>query len=291
MEDITLIKDIDSIKEDFTIKVLIICLWTQMSKFDANDTYSIETIMMHEEGRKIHASCLKKWFSRFVRYLKEDTSLYIRKLNVAPNTLSFNFGDPDSKLTLNPYTTVKECENFYGSPHGFPFVDFNIIGHVFEYGRIDTSEQDRSKHKMLMHLQDIEDTKLKVTLWSHNAYYMHDFLVNNNTFAPIVVIVQFAKVKFINGRPFTSTYFDYLDFLLSSFFFLSGLHLFLLFLETRKEKWPNLEKITPGSNALVCNVLEALSFFHKESNGSLTWLMKKKHHFRVPSRDLSSLQL
>ncbi|CAI9303252.1 unnamed protein product [Lactuca saligna] len=37
---------------------------------------------------------------------------------------------------------------------------------------------------------------------------MHDFLVNNNSFAPIVVIVQFAKVKFINGRPFTSTYFD-----------------------------------------------------------------------------------
>nr|KAJ0221942.1 hypothetical protein LSAT_V11C200095340 [Lactuca sativa] len=61
---------------------------------------------------------------------------------------------------------------------------------------------------MFMHLQDIEDTKIKVTLWGHNAYYMHDFLVNNNSFAPIVVIVQFAKVKFINGRPFTSTYLD-----------------------------------------------------------------------------------
>nr|KAJ0223050.1 hypothetical protein LSAT_V11C200095280 [Lactuca sativa] len=97
-----------------------------------------------------------------------------------------------------------------------------------------------------------------------------------------VIYLYGANVKLVQGM---------IDFLLSSFFFLSGLHLFLLFLETRKEKWPNLEKITPGSNALVCNVLEALSFFHKESNGSLTWLMKKKHHFRVPSRDLSSLQL
>nr|KAJ0226273.1 hypothetical protein LSAT_V11C100037180 [Lactuca sativa] len=61
---------------------------------------------------------------------------------------------------------------------------------------------------MLMQLQDIEDTKLKVTLWGHNAYYMHDFLVNNNSFAPIIAIVQFAKVKFIDGRPFTSTNVD-----------------------------------------------------------------------------------
>nr|KAJ0209446.1 hypothetical protein LSAT_V11C400217200 [Lactuca sativa] len=170
------------------------------------------------EGRKIHASCLKKWFSKFERYLKEDTSLYIRKPNVAPDTSSFNFGDPDRKLTLNPYITMKECENFSGSAHGFAFVDFNtilsnnilesnsidIIGHVFEYGRIDTSEQDRSKHKMLMHLQHIQDIKLKVTLWGHNAYYMHDFLVSNNNFALIVVIVQFAKVKFINVIIFIS---------------------------------------------------------------------------------------
>ncbi|CAH1424102.1 unnamed protein product [Lactuca virosa] len=73
---------------------------------------------------------------------------------------------------------------------------------------MDTSEQDKSQHKMLLHLQDIEDTKLKVTLWGQNAYYMSDFLANNNSLAPVVVIVQFARVKFINGRPFSSTYFD-----------------------------------------------------------------------------------
>ncbi|CAH1441534.1 unnamed protein product [Lactuca virosa] len=222
MEDITPVKEIDSIKDDFTIKVHTIRLWTQKSKFDANDTYSIETILMDEEGRKIHASCVKKWFPKFQRYLKEDTSLYIRKPNVAPNTSNFNFADPERKLTLNPDTTLKECENFSGSAHDFAFVDFNtilsnnilesnsidIIGHIFEYGRMDTSEQDKSKHKMLMHLQEIKDTKLKVTLWGHNAYYMHDFLTNNNSLAPVVVIVQFAKVKFINGHPFISTYFD-----------------------------------------------------------------------------------
>ncbi|CAH1428138.1 unnamed protein product [Lactuca virosa] len=192
MEDITPVKEIDSIKDDFTIKVRIIRLWTQKSKFDANDTYSIETIPMDEEGRKIHASCLKKWFPKFQRYFKEDTSLYIRKPNVAPKTSNFNFADPDRKLTLNPDTTLKECENFSGSAHGFAFVDFNTIlsNNIVESNYIGW------------------DTKLKVTLWGHNAYYMHDFLANNNIIAPIVVIVQFVKVKFINGRPFTSTYFD-----------------------------------------------------------------------------------
>nr|KAJ0192703.1 hypothetical protein LSAT_V11C800389200 [Lactuca sativa] len=110
---------------------------------------------------------------------------------------------------------------------------FDIIGHIFEYGRMDTSKKDKSKHKMLLHLQYIEyspllqtnintiyfklslifvycfrDTKLNVTLWGQNTYYMCDFLANNNNLAPVVVIVQFITVKFINGRPFSSTYFD-----------------------------------------------------------------------------------
>nr|KAJ0226157.1 hypothetical protein LSAT_V11C100044680 [Lactuca sativa] len=200
------------------------------SKFDANDTYSIEMILVDEEGRKIHASCVKKWFSKFKRYLNEDNSIYVKKPNVAPNTSKHKFADPERKLNFYHDTIVKDCENFSGYAHDFDFVDFNtivsnkswsqtllpifvafvdIIGHIFEYGRMDTYEQDKSKNKMLLHLQDIEDTKLKVTLWGHNAYYMSDFLANNNNLDPVVVIVQFAKVKFINDfHHFSSTYFD-----------------------------------------------------------------------------------
>ncbi|CAI9286690.1 unnamed protein product [Lactuca saligna] len=127
MEHITPIKEIDSIKDDFTIKVRIIRLWTQKSKFDANDTYSIEMILMDEEGRKIHASCVKKWFPKFKRYLKEDSSIYVKKPNVAPNTSKFKFAHPESKLNFYHDTIVKDCENFSGSAHGFHFVDFNTI--------------------------------------------------------------------------------------------------------------------------------------------------------------------
>nr|KAJ0203840.1 hypothetical protein LSAT_V11C500277660 [Lactuca sativa] len=56
MEHITPIKEIDSIKDDFTIKGRIIHLWTQKSKFDANDTYSIEMILMMRSGIKMIAS-------------------------------------------------------------------------------------------------------------------------------------------------------------------------------------------------------------------------------------------
>nr|KAJ0202892.1 hypothetical protein LSAT_V11C500292610 [Lactuca sativa] len=127
MEHITPIKEIDSIKDDFTIKVRIIHLWTQKSKFNANDTYSIEMILMDEEGRKIHASYVKKWFPKFKRYLKQDSSIYVKKPNVAPNTLNFKFVDPERKLNFYHDTTVKECENFSGSVHGFDFVNFNTI--------------------------------------------------------------------------------------------------------------------------------------------------------------------
>nr|KAJ0212884.1 hypothetical protein LSAT_V11C400180570 [Lactuca sativa] len=103
MEHITPIKEIDSINDDFTIK-------TQKSKFDANDTYLIEMILMNEE-----------------RYLKEDSSIYVKKPNVAQNTSKFKFADPERKLAFYHDTTVKDCENFFGSAHGFDFVDFNRI--------------------------------------------------------------------------------------------------------------------------------------------------------------------
>ncbi|CAH1435803.1 unnamed protein product [Lactuca virosa] len=170
MEDITPVKEIDSIKDDFTIKVRIIRLWTQKSKFDANDTYSIETILMDKEGRKIHASCLKKWFPKFQRYLKEDTSLYIKKPNVAPNTSNFNFADPDKKLTLNPDTTLKECENFSGSTYGFAFVDFNTIlsNNILELISENGQQLSSSGIKMIASKQETEhDDFLKNNLFSN----------------------------------------------------------------------------------------------------------------------------
>ncbi|CAH1417396.1 unnamed protein product [Lactuca virosa] len=106
MEHITPINEIYSIKEDFTIKVRIIRLWTQKSKFDPNETYSIEIILMDEEGSKIHVSCGKKWFSKLQRYLKEDSSIYVKKPNVAPNTSKLKFSDPEIKLNFYHDTTV-----------------------------------------------------------------------------------------------------------------------------------------------------------------------------------------
>ncbi|CAI9302345.1 unnamed protein product [Lactuca saligna] len=84
-------------------------------------------ILMDEEGSKIHASCVKKWFSKFQSYLKEDSPIYVKKPNVAPNTSKFKFAHPESKLTFNHDTTVKDCDNFSASAHGFDFVDFNTI--------------------------------------------------------------------------------------------------------------------------------------------------------------------
>ena len=49
MDHITPLKKIDSIKDDFTINIWIIRHWNQKSKYDPNDTYSIDMIMMDEE--------------------------------------------------------------------------------------------------------------------------------------------------------------------------------------------------------------------------------------------------
>nr|KAJ0206534.1 hypothetical protein LSAT_V11C500251960 [Lactuca sativa] len=102
------------------------------------------------KGSKVHAFCVKKWFLKFQCYLKEDRSIYVKKPSVATNTSKFNL-------------------------YFVAFVD--IIGHIFEYGSIDSSEQDKSKHKMLLHFQDIDiSTNLKVTLWVNFFLYVGLFL-------------------------------------------------------------------------------------------------------------------
>ncbi|KAJ9551086.1 hypothetical protein OSB04_015131 [Centaurea solstitialis] len=62
----TFIHNLDIQKDDFTVKVRIIRLWSQPLFKDPEQLYSIEMILMDEEGSKIHANVLQKWIPKFI---------------------------------------------------------------------------------------------------------------------------------------------------------------------------------------------------------------------------------
>ncbi|KAL8266249.1 hypothetical protein R6Q59_003593 [Mikania micrantha] len=63
--EITMLNHLDVSIDDYIIKVRILRKWRQSDRKIPNEDYSIEMILIDEEGNKIQAHVLKKWFFRF----------------------------------------------------------------------------------------------------------------------------------------------------------------------------------------------------------------------------------
>ncbi|KAJ9545422.1 hypothetical protein OSB04_025129 [Centaurea solstitialis] len=77
-KNITLIDNLDIQKDVFTVKIIIIRLWSQPLFKDPEQLYSIEMILMDEEGSKIHANVLQKWILKFKKLLHEGAVIFIK---------------------------------------------------------------------------------------------------------------------------------------------------------------------------------------------------------------------
>nr|KAJ0213910.1 hypothetical protein LSAT_V11C400208320 [Lactuca sativa] len=116
--NITLIKDLDNMRDDYTLKVCIIWLWRSISEVNPTIVKSFEMILMDEMvkypipislfkiilGTKIQASVYPSDFQRFESNLKED------------------------KLNLHGRITVHECLSFQSkTTFEFSCVSFESI--------------------------------------------------------------------------------------------------------------------------------------------------------------------
>ncbi|KAJ9561954.1 hypothetical protein OSB04_007114 [Centaurea solstitialis] len=86
-KNITLIDNLDIQKDDFTVKVIIIRLWSQPLFKDPEQLYSIEMILMDEEGSKIHANVLQKWIQKFKKLLHEGAAIFIKNPTICSTCL------------------------------------------------------------------------------------------------------------------------------------------------------------------------------------------------------------
>ncbi|CAI9303699.1 unnamed protein product [Lactuca saligna] len=193
-----------------------------MSFYNKNEIWSIELILVDEQGSKIQASVPKKFLYRFKKILKDGKSYYITSPSFAslkPNT--FMLIPQDQKLTFVQETVVKECTQFSGPKFGFSFVDFqsvlsmvhpqnlslDVIGLVVAVGEMTRENTEKSKHKIHIHIQNENGLEIRLVLWGDYAYQMQEYIQDNPHNLQIIVILQFAQINVWRDRPSVNTYY------------------------------------------------------------------------------------
>nr|KAJ0213093.1 hypothetical protein LSAT_V11C400206130 [Lactuca sativa] len=122
-ENVTLISDIDVLKDNFTMKLRVIRLWTLKCYWNTDELFSIEIIFMDEQGNKIQGYVPKNYIYMYTKVLKEGDAFFIKSPNLAKmDKGKFQLTDQIQKLTLN-----RRCVDFSGSVNGFAFVDYQTI--------------------------------------------------------------------------------------------------------------------------------------------------------------------
>ncbi|XP_023736525.3 uncharacterized protein LOC111884430 [Lactuca sativa] len=169
--NVTLISDLDILKDDSTIKVRVINLWNLFSFYNKDELFSIELILIDEQGTKI----------------QENSVMTFMDLHLAL-----------SLLITCPFILLVHPEN----------IAIDVIGLVVAIGEMGRDNDDMKKHRLNIQIQDANGLQLSVNLWGDFAYKMQGFLDNNSHNLRIIVILQFAKLSIWRDRPTINTYFS-----------------------------------------------------------------------------------
>ncbi|KAL9995615.1 putative nucleic acid-binding, replication factor A [Helianthus debilis subsp. tardiflorus] len=198
--NVTFLNQLNVDSKNVTIKVKIVKLWRRPMKDNKNETWSIEMILMDEQGTKVTASCLQKFFPRFKKHLIQDDCLFIHRPSLAENKFIFKFAEKEQKVTFFYNTLITKCDGWSGSEHGFVFADFNsildksgsndnsiplgsilglyVIGYVVIcYPMEPTTTKLGSGKRMTLKLRDLNNEDLTVTLWDEFAEEMNAYML------------------------------------------------------------------------------------------------------------------
>ncbi|KAL7617923.1 hypothetical protein Lser_V15G04498 [Lactuca serriola] len=229
--DFTLIRDLDVLKDIFTMKLRIIRLWTLEDYYKKDEIFAIQLILMDEQGKKIQGYVPNAYIYKFRKVLKEGEAFFIKNPNLAKmDEGKFQLTDQMQKLTFTRETTVAPCLDFSGSINGFAIIEYHpiivgtvplnisldVIGFVVAIGEIDARNEDRKRHKMRLQIQDINGSQLDVNLWGDYCYKLNEYIQKNPNILRIVIILQFAKINLWQDRRYVNTYYDVTKFIINN---------------------------------------------------------------------------
>ncbi|KAL7591662.1 hypothetical protein Lser_V15G34468 [Lactuca serriola] len=177
--DLTFITDLDVLKDNFTMKLCVIRLWTLECYYNKDEIFSIQVILMEEHGNKIQGYVPNAYVYKFRKVLKEGEAFFIKNPNLAK-------------------------------------IDEDVIGLVVAIGEINARNEDRKMHKMRLQIQDANGSQLDVNLWGDYCYKFSDYIQKNANILRIVIILQFAKINVWQDRRYVNTYYDVSKFIINS---------------------------------------------------------------------------
>ncbi|XP_076908565.1 uncharacterized protein LOC143565491 [Bidens hawaiensis] len=186
--------------------------------------YSIEMIVVDEQGTTMQANLLHRWISRFESILNELDCYYIVKPTIGLNESKYKYVENQSKLGIYCDTEVYRCNQFSGPTYGFSFTNFkgmveqtipeneplDVIGFVADVGdpkKIITQRGDDTK-KLNVVLQDLQMKKIYLSLWGSNADMMLEHWEKREQDGVIVVILQFGSLKYFGSSAFVDSCFS-----------------------------------------------------------------------------------
>ncbi|KAK1424885.1 hypothetical protein QVD17_20226 [Tagetes erecta] len=219
--NITLIKNIDLTNDDITMKLRIVRLWKLPDHINKKEVYSIEMILMDEEGTKISGTVSKKFLFKFSRLLNENIIIFLIKPNFGKVRSSYKYVDNTNKVVFVSSTQVERCNVFNGPQFGFSFTSLkailehqvledlsvDVIGEVQDLQPIKTflNGEGIATKQATFKIQDLEGQVISVTLFAEYAEQLIDYLQKHPEEVRLVVILQFGRIKWWQEKPAVNT--------------------------------------------------------------------------------------
>ncbi|XP_076929621.1 replication protein A 70 kDa DNA-binding subunit C-like [Bidens hawaiensis] len=181
MEPKNLIKlrELDATKTNYTIKVRVVRLWRKPNNKNPNEIWSIEMIIMDEEGTKMQASVFKTYFPKFEEHLRVNECYFIFRPTLADNVAK-----------------IKHVDN-------------DIIGYVYKCYEVEKKPVRGGKEaiKMEIKLEDLEGRHIILTLWEEYCQQMLNYMQNKQQ-AHVFLILQFGNLHIYGHNRTVSNVYD-----------------------------------------------------------------------------------
>ncbi|XP_076896147.1 replication protein A 70 kDa DNA-binding subunit B-like [Bidens hawaiensis] len=185
--------------------------------------FLIEMVLMDEDENRIQSTIYKHGIFRFIRFLKESSTLTIVNSSVGLNGSNHRVIDCANKLVLGLNTHVNPCQEFEGRMFGFKMISFesiinkqislkstiDIIDHVVHVFKSNVSNV-KDKNKRTMELCDLSGNYVYLTLCDHYASELSKYVVDHFDEAQTIIVLQFGRVKYYtgsDGKVYVSNYF------------------------------------------------------------------------------------
>ncbi|KAL4562863.1 hypothetical protein LXL04_026894 [Taraxacum kok-saghyz] len=89
VHNVTKLRDLDPQKLDFIIKVRVLKKWNIPSRYNENEVWLTEMILMDEEGDVIQATLSKNLFYKFQTQLREGSDYLIASPTLGEQNINF----------------------------------------------------------------------------------------------------------------------------------------------------------------------------------------------------------